>query len=59
MKGTIPREVKLEDIGWLAGIIDGEGSVLFNRPKPNKSWNQILYGIYIVGADLLLLNYRL
>ena len=54
-QGITVREVKPEDIGWLAGIIDGEGSILFNKPK-KESWNQILYGIYIVGADLTLLH---
>lgn len=55
MQGATAREVKPEDIGWLAGIIDGEGSILFNKPSKD-SFNQILYGIYIVGADLSLLN---
>lgn len=55
MQGTTPREVKREDIGWLAGIIDGEGSILFHRSK-RADFNKILYGLYIVGGDLKLLG---
>jgi len=48
------REVKPEDIGWLAGIIDGEGSitVVSSRTLPRK----IIHNIHIVGANLSLLN---
>ena len=48
------REVKPEDIGWLAGIIDGEGSitVVSGHTKPRK----IIHNIHIVGTDLSLLN---
>lgn len=49
------REVKPEDVGWLAGIIDGEGSILFNKPKGIYA-NKILYSIYIVGTDMSLLK---
>jgi len=54
MKGTTAREVKPEDIGWLAGIIDGEASVtcVKSRTKPHK----IIHSIHIVGGDLDLLN---
>lgn len=55
MARTIPREVSKEDIGWLAGIIDGEGSITIVRPK-KVTTNQILYGVYIVGGDLSLMT---
>ena len=48
------REVKPEDIGWLAGIIDGEASITVTKShtKPYK----IIHNIHIVGGDLSLLN---
>jgi hypothetical protein len=52
MARTIPREVSSEDVGWLAGIIDGEGSITFQKPiKPQKSGlKKIVYGIHIVNT---------
>lgn len=52
MQGTIPREVKPEDIGWLAGIIDGEGSVYVSK----NARGFIGHNIQIIGSDLSLLN---
>jgi len=51
MARTIPREVSKEDIGWIAGIIDGEGSITFQKPlKPQKQGQKIVYGIHIVNT---------
>jgi len=54
MQGTTVREVKPEDIGWLAGIIDGEASITCN--KTHSIPPKIVYSIHIVGGDLSLLN---
>jgi hypothetical protein len=53
MARTIPREVSKEDVGWLAGIIDGEGSITFQKPKkPQKTGlKKIVYGIHIVNSN--------
>lgn len=51
MARTIPREVTKEDIGWIAGIIDGEGSITFQAPRrPQKQGQKIVYGIHIVNS---------
>jgi len=52
MLGTTPREVKPEDIGWLAGIIDGEASVTFVL----NGYGRLTHMIHIIGSDLGLLN---
>lgn len=52
MKGTTVREVKLEDIGWLAGIIDGEGSITFQL----NSRGFLTHMIHIIGSDPKLLE---
>ena len=54
MTRTIPREVTQADIGWLSGIIDGEGSICIVRPKKINT-NKILYGVFIVGSDYSLM----
>lgn len=48
------REVKPEDIGWLAGIIDGEASITLAKSKVGHP--RIIYSIHIVGTNLQLLN---
>ncbi len=52
MARTIPREVSSEEVGWLAGIIDGEGSITFQKPKkPQKTGlKKIVYGVHIVNT---------
>lgn len=52
MARTIPREVSKEEVGWLAGIIDGEGSITFQKPKkPQKTGlKKIVYGVHIVNT---------
>lgn len=51
MARTIPREVSREDVGWIAGIIDGEGSITFQAPlKPQKQGQRIVYGVHIVNT---------
>jgi hypothetical protein len=50
MARTIPREVSKEDVGWLAGIIDGEGSITFSKPKNPESTLKIAYGVHIVNS---------
>jgi hypothetical protein len=52
MQGATPREVKLEDIGWLAGIIDGEGSITFLL----NGRGFLTHMIHIIGGDKDLLN---
>jgi len=54
MSRTTVREVKPEDIGWLAGIIDGEGSITIvsGHTKPRK----IIHNIHIVGTNLQLIE---
>lgn len=52
MKGTTVREVKTADIGWLAGIIDGEGSVTFVK----NGYNRLTHMIHIIGSDMDLLK---
>ena len=46
---TIPSEPTKEDIGWLAGILDGEGSIVFSK---RKKWPRIAYGINLVNTNL-------
>lgn len=37
MKKTIPREVEDRDIGWFAGILDGEGSITLTKPRKESN----------------------
>jgi hypothetical protein len=60
MKRTTPSQaVTYFEIGWLAGIIDGEGSIAHyycvrkNRPDLKKS---PIYGVYIINSDLGILE---
>ena len=46
------REVKPEDIGWLAGIIDGEGSITFQL----NGRGFLTHMIHIIGSDMDLLK---
>ena len=48
-----PREVTPYEIGWLAGIIDGEGSLSFGKSKNKKSRFGFNYynGIHIVNSN--------
>jgi len=52
MQGVTAREVKPEDIGWLAGIIDGEGSITFNL----NGRGFLTHMIHIIGSDKDLLE---
>jgi len=52
MQRTTPREVKAADIGWLAGIIDGEASVTFVK----NGYGRLTHMIHIIGADTSLLK---
>ena len=55
---TIPREVTPQEIGWLAGILDGEGSIAFGKTK-NKSVKRgynFYHGIYIVNTNTELIE---
>jgi len=56
MARTIPREVSREDVGWLAGIIDGEGSITFSKPKNPQSKLKVAYGVHIVNSNLELID---
>lgn len=56
MARTIPREVTLGEKAWLAGILDGEGSICLGTPTPNlrgngDATNRVIYGLYFVGAE--------
>jgi hypothetical protein len=56
MSRTIPREVTKEEKAWLAGILDGEGSICLveskNKVRKNgEKQNRIFYGIYFVAAE--------
>lgn len=59
MKRTTPSKgLKHFEIGWLAGIIDGEGSLAHyycSRGNPNLKKSPI-YGVYIVNSDMNILN---
>ena len=53
---TTPREVTIEEKAWLAGILDGEGSICLSQPrssfkKNGESENRVIYGIHFVGAE--------
>jgi hypothetical protein len=52
MQRTTVREVKEADIGWLAGIIDGEANVCFVK----NQYNRPMHKITIIGSDIDLLN---
>lgn len=56
MARTTPREATNEEKAWLAGILDGEGSVTLVKAKSQfrkdgSSMNRVYYGIYFVGAE--------
>jgi hypothetical protein len=56
MSRTTPREVTLEEKAWLAGILDGEGSITLVAPKKvirknGEKQNKVFYGIYFVAAE--------
>jgi hypothetical protein len=52
MKKTTVREVNEREIGWLAGIIDGEGSITITKPKkPQGRHPQVMYGVHIVNNN--------
>jgi len=46
-------EPRLTDIACLAGIFDGEGSIIFNIMKKR---NEVYIGFHITNFDILLLN---
>ena len=54
MNKKTPREAKL---AWLAGIIDGEGTIgaYFPKDKEGKI-KQPVYGIYICNSDIEMVN---
>jgi hypothetical protein len=52
MQGTTVREVKEVDIGWLAGIIDGEANVCFVK----NQYNRLMHKITIINSNIDLLN---
>jgi len=49
---TTVREVNQADIGWLAGIIDGEGSITFNL----NGRGFLTHMVHIIGSDKTLLE---
>jgi len=52
MQRATPREIKAAEIGWLAGIIDGEGSVTFVK----NGAGYLTHMIHIIGSDMDLLE---
>jgi isopentenyl phosphate kinase len=64
MKRTTPsQEVSHFDIGWLAGIIDGEGSLahyVCKRKGLTKEGKSLkgspIYGVYVINSDMEILN---
>jgi len=50
---TIPSEPTQADIGWLAGILDGEGSIVFSKRKRHP---RIAYGINLVNTNMELME---
>lgn len=54
---TIPREVLKIKLAWLAGIIDGEGTIGFYLyRKKNGEIKQPIYGIYLVNTDYRMIS---
>lgn len=51
------KDVSIEDLAWLAGFIDGEGSFFLHR-HPNKKQNYVSYGptLSITNTDYGLLE---
>jgi hypothetical protein len=47
---TTPREQSQGEIGWLAGIVDGEGSILLTR-LDGRYHNRYMYGLYLVNTN--------
>lgn len=50
-KRTIPRELLKEDIGWLAGIIDGECSIVYGRLY-KKDQCKVYWGLHLVNTNV-------
>ena len=50
---TIPSQRQTGYIGWLAGIIDGEGSILL---KVSPTYGHIIYGLTIINTNLEMLE---
>lgn len=48
-----PWELSKEDVGWLAGILDGEGSI---HLKYYETYPHFRYGIYLVNTNIELLE---
>lgn len=59
MKRSTPsEEQKLFNIGWLAGIIDGEGSIAHYYSKRKDGGKKSpSYGVYIINSDMEILNH--
>lgn len=65
MNKTIPsQEVSYFDIGWLAGIIDGEGSLAFyycrrkGQSKLGVPYKESpIFGVYIINTDMEIMNH--
>ena len=58
MHKTIPSEELTHfDIGWLAGIVEGEGSIAHYYSKTKRGGKPSpMYGVCIVNTDLGILN---
>lgn len=63
MKSTTPsQEVTHFEIGWLAGLVDGEGSIAFyfsRRKDGNGGFTRRSspsYRVYIINSDMAILN---
>lgn len=52
MQRTTVREVKEVDIGWFAGIIDGEANICFVK----NQYNRLMHKITIINSNIDLLN---
>ena len=50
---TTPWELSKEDIGWLSGIIDGEGSI---HIKHYEQYPHFRYGLYLINTNEELLE---
>lgn len=63
MNKTIPSQ-EITDIGWLAGIIDGEGSLAhyYSRRKGQSKLGvpykeSPVFGVYIINTDMEIMSY--
>ena len=45
-----------KDLAWLAGIWDGEGSILLNKQRRAKEKIQITPCVYVGNTDILIMN---